>query len=316
MLLTRRQIREKVMKTLYAYYQGAHTEVSSAEKELLHSISKVYEVFIYYMKLLPELKHFAEQYVIERKNKRLPSQEDLDPSLNFVNNTILLALSESSELHEITSKMKIGWDDQPDLIKKIYFSFKDESFFKKYLAKEKLDFEDESTMLVELVERFIVPNEAIINLFEERSLYWLDEIELMQQHFLKFIIDMKEPRLKKIKIPTLHKFKEEDLEFATKLFRRTLLSDKEYLAIIALKTDNWEIERVAKMDIILMQMAICELLQFPSIPIKVSLDEYIEISKEYSSPQSKIFINGILDKLVTDFKRDNKIQKAGRGLIE
>lgn len=304
------------MKSLYAYQQGAHADVAAAEKELFHSISKVYEVFIYYLKLLPELRYYAEQYLEERKTRRLPTKEDLNPSLNFVNNSILLALSESSELHEVASKMKISWDDQPELIKKLYFQFKDELFFKKYLASSATSFDDDRNLLVEIVERFILPNEAIKHLFEERSLYWLDEIELMQQHFLKFIIDLKDPKIKKIKIPSLHKSKDEDLEFASKLFRKTILSQNDYLEMISNKTENWEIERVARMDIILMQMAICELLQFPSIPVKVSLDEYIEISKEYSSPQSKIFINGILDKLVAEFKRENKIQKAGRGLVE
>lgn len=304
------------MKALYAYQQGANADVAAAEKELFHSISKVYEVFIYYLKLLPELRYYAELYIEERKTRRLPTPEDLNPSLNFVNNSILLALSESSELHEVASKMKISWDDQPELIKKLYFQFKDELFFKKYLASSKTSFDDDRNLLVEIVERFVLPNEAIKNLFEERSLYWLDEIELMQQHFLKFIIDLKDPKIKKIKIPSLHKSKDEDLEFASKLFRKTILSQNEYLEMISKKTENWEIERVARMDIILMQMAICELLQFPSIPVKVSLDEYIEISKEYSSPQSKVFINGILDKLVAEFKRENKIQKAGRGLIE
>lgn len=315
-MLNRRHIREKVMKSLYAYFQSDNTHVAIGEKELFHSIDKVYEVYLYYLLLLPELKHYAEGFLYERSQKKLPTQEDLNPKLNFINNRVIAAIAENDELSQRSTKLKISWDGQQELIKKLYYSFKDEDTFRKYLEMEAPSFDDDKEVLMQLMEQYIFPSEAISQLFEDRSIYWLDDIELMQAGILKTFKGISEENPERFKLQPLHKEAEEDRKFASELFRRTILNSEAYQQEIAKRTQNWEIDRVARMDIILMKMAICELTEFTSIPVKVTLDEYIEMSKDYSSPQSKTFINGILDKIVIDFKRDNRISKAGRGLVE
>jgi len=314
-MLNRRHIREKVMKALYAWFQSESTQVLVGEKELFHSIDKVYEIYLYYLAIVPDLRHFAANLIEEKKLKRLPTHEDLNPKTNFLNNKVVGFISENDELSRKTTKSKISWDSEQELVKKIYYQFKDTSGFRKYLELPAPDFEDDKEIILHIYEHFIFPSEGIRQLLEERSIYWLDDVELMQTGVLKTIKGLKESQPEFPLLP-LHKEADEDRQFATDLFRKTIANSDEFEKEIASRTQNWEIERVAKMDIILMKMAICELTLFSSIPVKVTLDEYIELSKDYSSPQSKTFINGILDKMVVDYKRDKKIQKAGRGLVE
>ncbi len=314
-MLNRRHIREKVMKALYAWFQSENNQVVVGEKELFHSIDKVYEIYLYYLAIVPALHHFAGNLIEEKKLKRLPTAEDLNPKTNFLNNRVVGFISDNDELSRKTTKSKINWDSEQELVKKIYYQFKDTAEFRKYLELPAPDFEDDKEIILHIYEQFIFPSEGIRTLLEERSIYWLDDVELMQTGVLKTIKGLKETQPEFPLLP-LHKEADEDRQFATDLFRRTIAHSEEFEKEIASRTQNWEIERVAKMDIILMKMAICELTLFSSIPVKVTLDEYIELSKDYSSPQSKTFINGILDKMVVDYKRDKKIQKAGRGLVE
>jgi N utilization substance protein B len=315
-MLTRRHIREKVLKSLYAFFQSENTELAAGEKELMHSIDKVYEIYLYYLALLPELRFFAQNYVEERKNKRLPTAEDLNPSLNFVSNGIIDVIASHRPLNEQCEKLKINWNRDHELIKRLYYSFKDSEVFRTYEMLNAPGLDDDREILYVLYEQFLFPSEDIRQLFEERSIYWLDDIELMQAGVLKTIKSVKPGEEVLMKLQPLHKERDEDREFARALFRKTIAKSDAYQKEIASRTQNWEIDRIAKMDVILMKMAMCELTEFSSIPVKVTLDEYIELSKDYSSPQSKTFINGILDKIVIDFKKDNKIQKAGRGLVE
>lgn len=315
-MINRRNIREKVTKALYAFFQSDNQDIVAGEKELFLGIDKIYEIYLYYMALAIDLRHFAENYLEERKQRKIPTEEDLNPSLNFVNNRVLISIGENEDLKRKLNKFKIHWNDHQDLIKKIYFSFKDEAFFKEYLAKTPATLQDDKDVLVQIFKQYVFKTESIDLVFEEKSIYWLDDISLMQQHALKFFKQFNDKFEKDSIIPSLHKDKEEDLEFASILFRKTILHNKEYQEEISKRTKNWEVERIAKIDNILLKMAICELTNFPSIPIKVTMDEYIEISKLYSSPESKNFINGVLDKVVYDFKKENKIIKTGRGLVE
>lgn len=304
------------MKTLYAYFQSKNNQVVIGEKELFHSIDKVYEVYLYYMALMPEIKHFAEGFLFDRSQKMLPTDEDLNPKLNFVNNRIILAISDNSELSQRCTKHKISWDGHEEMIKKLYYNFKDDVQFRTYLEAEITGFNEDKEIIMHLMETYIFPSESLQEFFEERSIYWLDDIQVMQTGILKTIKGIKQENTEPFKLQPLHKEAELDRKFASDLFRLTILKGDEFEKEIANRTQNWEIDRVAKMDVILMKMALCELTEFTTIPVKVTLDEYIELSKDYSSPQSKTFINGILDKIVIDFKKDKRIAKAGRGLVE
>jgi N utilization substance protein B len=315
-MLNRRHIREKVLKTLYAFFQADHREIRIGENELFHSIDKVYDMYLMYLSLVGAFQRSAENLIQERKQKHLPTAEDLNPSLNFVNNALVKAIEEHSELQKRLEKSKIGWADQGDLVKKHFMQMRNHPNFLEYLAIEEPDLKQDRDILVWVFEEIVFPSESIEQLFEERSIYWLDEIGVIQAGVLKTIRSIKPDADPSFELLPLHKEAEADRVFATDLFRKTIAHSEAFEKEIASRTQNWEIERVAKMDMILMKMAITELTAFPSIPVKVTLDEYIELSKDYSSPQSKNFINGILDKIVADFRRDEKIVKTGRGLVE
>jgi N utilization substance protein B len=315
-MLNRRHIREKVLKTLYAFFQSGNSDIQVGEKELFHSIDKVYEIYLIYMSLLSEFRDAAETLIHERKQKHLPTAEDLNPSLHFMNNRIVEAVVRNSALNQLLEKNKVNWTGQQDLIRKLFMQFRTESTFVEYLAKADVSFEDDREIVFWIFETIVFPSELFEQLLEERSIYWLDEIELMQSGVLKTIKQIKQENSAFFTLLPLQKESDEDRKFAKELFRLTIANSDEFQEEISKRAANWEIERVAKMDIILMKMAICELCLFPSIPVKVTLDEYIELSKDYSSPQSKNFINGILDKIVADFKQDKRIQKVGRGLVE
>lgn len=315
-MINRRNIREKVTKSLYAFYQSDNKDVIAGEKELFHSIDKIYEIFLYYFALSFDLKFFAANYNEERKQRKITIESDLNPSLNFVNNKVLAALEKNEDLKRKLNKYKIHWNDHQDLIKKIYFSFKDEDFFAEYLQLAETDWNTDKDLLITILKKYVFDAESIDLIFEEKSIYWLDDIAFMQQQLLRFLKSVNIKFDENSIIPDLYKDKTEDQEFASALFRKTILNNDVYEKEISKRIKNWEIERIAKMDNILLKLAICELSHFPSIPVKVTLDEYIEISKLYSSPESKSFINGILDKIVEDFKKENKIVKTGRGLVE
>lgn len=315
-MLNRRHIREKVLKTLYAFFQSGNTEIHVGEIELFHSIDRVYDVYLIYMSLLSEFRDAAETLIQERKQKHLPTTEDINPSLHFVNNRIITAVARNSALNQLLEKHKINWTGQQDLIRKLFMQFRNEPTFVEYLSKQETRFEDDREIVFWIYETIVFPSELIGQLLEERSIYWLDEIELMQSSVLKTLRQIKSENSSQFTLLPLQKESDEDRKFARELFRLSVSHSDEYEQEISKRAANWEIERVAKMDIILMKMAMCELCLFPSIPVKVTLDEYIELSKDYSSPQSKNFINGILDKIVADFKQDKRIQKVGRGLVE
>lgn len=315
-MLNRRHIREKVLKTLYAYFQANHQEIKVGENELFHSIDKVYDMYLMYLALVEEFHRAAENLIQERKQKHLPTAEDLNPSLNFLNNKVVHAFLGNETLKKKLEKSKIGWNDQADLVKKHFMLFRNHPNFLDYLAISEPDFKQDRDILLWIYEEIIFPSESIEQLFEERSIYWLDEIGVIQSGVQKTIRSIKPDSDEPFELQPLHKESEADRNFASDLFRKTIAKSEEFEKEIASRTQNWEIERVAKMDMILMKMAITELTAFPSIPVKVTLDEYIELSKDYSSPQSKNFINGILDKIVIDYRRDEKIVKTGRGLVE
>lgn len=313
-MLNRRQIREKVMKALYAFFQSDNSDVRAGEKELFRSIDKVYEIYLYYLSFACSLKDFVENFIEERKLKHLPTEEDLNPKLNFVQNAVIRKFEESEELQNLLNQYQISWTGQDEIFRKVYFSFRNDREYRRYLNIENPEIEEDKNILHYLFDEFIMKSEQIGQLFEERSIYWLDDIGIMQEGVLKTIRSCKADS--PVKILPLLKEPEEERKFASDLFRKTILHNQAYETEISRKTQNWEVERVAKMDMILMKMAICELTEFTQIPVKVTLDEYIELSKWYSSPQSKTFINGILDKIVLEYKQDNKIKKSGRGLQE
>lgn len=305
------------MQALYGFFQTEDGDMPKGERELLRSIDKTYELYIYLLLLLGELVRVSNNKIETAKEKHLPSYEDLNPNMRFINNRLLVQLSELNKLHKEGEMRKISWqsDAEADAIRDIWQKVKVSDLYKEYMASETDSYAADQEFVIDLFRKFIADDDSVEHFLEERNMHWPGDMNMAVApaviRTLEMASEKQEPQL-----APLFKDAEEDKQFILDLYRKTIIENTLCEKLISEKTKNWEVERIAVMDVILMKMAIVELLQFNSIPVKVTLNEYIEISKTYSTPKSKQFINGILDKLVIDFRRDGTMQKTGRGLME
>jgi transcription antitermination protein NusB len=315
-MLSRRQLRSKCLQALYAYSQSSNSSIAAGEKELLHSIDKVYDLYLYQLSLILEIADFAANRLEEAKLKKLPNPEDLNPNTKFIDNRFIGKLRINKQLHEGLAKRKLSWAGDNELIKRFFNLIKESADYINYMNSETSSFQEDKDLIIKIYKEFIINSEEFEQYFEEKSIYWLDDIELVDSMVIKTLKSFTATSDESHPLMNLYNDEEEDRKYVIGLFRKTLLNGEEYEKIVADKTKNWEVERIALMDILIMKMAICELLNFPSIPVKVTLNEFIDISKRFSTPKSKVFVNGILDKIIVDFKAKDKIKKTGRGLIE
>lgn len=315
-MLTRRQLRVKVMQCIYAITQSQDDSLDKQEKFLKVSIDNTYNLFLVMLSLLRELYAMAENHVKHDTTKYMASESDDFPSKEkFLNNKLLLQIVSNSQLTDVLDKRKIkDWYLNEDYVKIVYKEIVKSRLYARYMAKEGSTYGEDKNLIIDLFREVIAPNEKLYEFFEDDKLTWVDDIPLVNTFIVKMFKNVKEEQQESFFLPLLVK-DEEDLEFANKLLTKTLLNNKVLENEIQGKTPNWDKDRIADIDAILLKMAICELLHFTSIPERVSINEYLEIAKEYSTPKSSIFINGILDKLVKEYKAEGKLKKAGRGLL-
>lgn len=315
-MLNRRYLRIKVMQALYAFFQSDNKDLGKGEREMFGSIERIYDLYILMLLLFVEVRDLAENAIEEGKNKRLPTPQDLNPNTKFIDNPFLRQLAANTQLGKEATKRAINWQGEGELVKKVFNQIRNSEEYVRYMTSDDNSYKAHSEFIADVYRKYVAEFELLEHHFEEKSIYWVDDYYLVNVMVLKTIQAFEESRGEHMRLMELYKDEEEDRQFVVELFRKTILSDKENEQYIGEKTKNWEVERIAMMDVLLMKMAITEILNFPSIPVKVTLNEYIEISKLYSTPKSKGFINGILDKLVIDFKAQQKFRKVGRGLIE
>lgn len=313
-MVNRRHLRIKVLQAVYSFFQAPDTPIKTAEENLLTSIEKIYDLYLYQLALGIELLHESYREREEARNKYFPTPEDLMPETNFTRNRILNALNASETLQTLLQKKKINWLKNLDIPQKIFRKVRLSDSYKAYFKKENPTLNDDKEFIVWVYENFIFNDEVLESYYEELNIHWADDIYVVNAAVVKTLKSIEEN--KPLKLIPLFKDKEEDTEFCLTLFRKTILHEAEYEEMIRNKAQNWEVDRIAMMDIILMKMAIAEILEMPSIPVKVTLNEYIDLSKLFSTPKSNAFVNGILDKLVADFRAQNRIVKTGRGLID
>ena len=319
-MLNRRFLRIKVMQILYSFFQHEKADISFFEKELFTSLDKVYSLYIYILTLFTDIHHTAHLVIDENKNKHLPNAEDLDPNLKFLNNSLLVALSESNVLKKEIARQKISWQNDYHVVRKLYTDLRQTDLYKEYMmSSEKSDKEDKE-LLINLIVDFLSEHELLIHLFEEKNIHWADDnfvaFNSVIRTFENFDASASAGLSTSFKLFPLLKDADDDKKFMSELFQKTIQYNKHYEDLIQEHTKNWELDRIASMDMLLMKMAIAEILHLPNVPVKVSLNEYIDISKEYSTPNSKTFVNGVLDKIIAQLKNSGEIQKAGRGLKE
>jgi transcription antitermination protein NusB len=314
-MLNRRHLRIKVLQALYAYYQSDEGSFHKSEKDLLEAVEKIYDLYIYLLLSFGELKSIAERRIEDNKKKIRPSEEEMNPNLKFVNNQIIEILEDHKDLRIASEERKVNWvgDDVQEMFRKMLLHIRESETFFEFMNNGETGFEEDRQFALSLFKIEIANYPLLYDFFEEKSIQWLDDIDLACSMVLKTIKNFSEEG--DSAILDLYKDKEDELSFIKNLLRKTISTDKENEAIIDELTKNWEFDRIAKMDVILMKMAITEFQIFNNIPTKVTLNEYIEISKFYSTPKSNTFINGILDKAINKLTDENKIQKVGRGLV-
>ncbi len=319
-MIGRRHYRIKVLQALYAWFQGGEDRIDVAEKNLLNSIDKVYELYFLQLSFLLEVVHFYGYRLEEAKTKFFPTPQEINPSYKLLENLLLKQLQENVDISRNIAKYKISWTEEQEMVRKVYQKLKTSKDHQEYLQTESHSYREDQEFLDKIFGKYIAKSSDLQFYCEERNIFWYDDFDVAALFVLKTIKQLTPAFSSADTVSTLFNRDqtddpEEDQKFIRDLFRKTILSSESFTALIEARTKNWEIDRIALTDIILIKMALTEFISFSQIPVKVTLNEYIEISKQFSSQKSKLFINGILDKLVTDLTQEKQIIKTGRGLM-
>ena len=314
-MLTRRQLRIKVYQILYAYYQNEDRDIADYEKQLFFSIDKMYEMYLYLLALIVEMQHQAIEKIEAGLQKKLPTKEDLHPNTKFVTNILLRQLANSKNLSKELEVTGVSWADNPDLVKAVFRDLIETEDYKEYMNSDERGFEHDKEFLLRFFKRHMVNVEGVADYFEEKSIFWNDDLDLMAGMAIKTIKLINEND-DDIELLGLWRDEDDERGFVTTLYRETLMKGEDHGKLIDETAPNWDVDRIALSDMIMMKMALAEAVKMESIPLKVTLNEYIELAKYYSTPKSNGFINGILDQLFEKMKDDKAIKKIGRGLIE
>lgn len=314
-MLNRRQLRIKVMQALYSHFQNGLPEPDVAIQNLLAGNERAYDLYLQLLQVFVELAAMEQSYIADAP-ARLTGKSPY--TFNFTLNDCLFVkwLQTDARYNSIVHKRTINWNNCKQEFDTIFFNIRQTDNYKQFISQSHPTPEEQIKFLRWIFEEFLVKNETFKHMVEERNINWAESFDL-QAHFVHKTFDnFNSKNLTANNILPLYKDTEDDVDFVRKLFLRTIKNDEMYTKLIGDKTKNWEVDRIAVIDIILLKMTLCEILELPTVPVKVSMNEYLDISKVYSTPKSNIFINGIIDQLVMDLKIQNKIVKTGRGLVE
>ncbi len=314
-MVNRRHIRVKVMQSIYAMHQNGSDNLEKEEKFLFYSIDAIQDLYLIMLSSLIEICKKESVFLHKSSQKHLATPQERKPNEKFIKNAIFQILAENNSLSIALETRKIdNWALNDDYILILLDAVKKSKLYANYMSNAVNTFEEDKEFIVNLFEQVIVPNEKLYDYLEDNKLTWIDDIPVVNTEIIKQLRAIKAVEGGNFRVVKLFK-DNEDKDFVRDLFRKTILNEKELAKEYVDKTPNWDSERIAEIDTIILKMAICELLKFPSIPVKVTLNEYLELAKEYSTPKSSVFINGILDNLVKELQASNRIQKVGRGLM-
>lgn len=307
-MINRVLIRIRVVQVMFACSQNESIDLKKAETELLFSLQKSYDLYFYFLSLMIELTDAYAQKVDARKSKLLPSEEDMNPNVRLLNNKFINQLRQNTVLDKYLADRPFRWFEYEAFIRGLLEEILSSDIYKAYVGDTTSSYENDREFWRKVFKQIISNREELYSILEDESLYWNDDIEIVESFVLKTIKRFEEKNGADQEL--LPMFKDEtDREFAVKLLRESLLNENVYKALIDKYTNNWESERIAQMDMVIMQIALAEIMSFPSIPISVTLNEYIDVAKSYSTAKSASFINGILDAIVKELKDEGKIIK-------
>ena len=307
-MINRVLIRLKVIQVIYAYYKNPGKSIKTAEDEVFFSLSKAYDLYKFLLLLIVAVTHYAEDRINFNMKKVRPTEEDLNPNLKFVNNRLMRQLESNETLLKFAEQSKVDWVNYSDFLRRLLDTIIESDIYKEYMAGETSSYEEDKELWRKLYKAFIFDNEELDALLEDISLYWNDDKAIVDTFVVKTIKRFKEENGAEQELLPEYK-DDEDIEYAHKLFRASIQNAEEYRRLMSDNSKNWDMNRLAFMDVIIMQTAIAEVLTFPQIPVNVSINEYVEIAKYYSTPKSGAFINGLLDSIIENLKKDNRISK-------
>ena len=307
-MINREIIRNKVVQLTYAYYQNGNKNIDSAEKELLFSLSKAYDLYAYMLALIPAVARESRKY-LEVAQSKAQREGTAMPSQKFAYNRFAIQVEENTALNDILDAKKISWNDHPEFVNKLYLQITDSQIYKEYMDSSDDSYEADRELWRKLYRTLIENNEGIDSILEEESLYWNDDKEIVDTFVVKTIKRFDEKAGHKQAILPEYA-SEEDIDFARKLFRAAILNADEYQHYMGEMSRNWDFNRLAFMDVIIMQIALAEMMTFPGIPINVTINEYVEIAKLYSTPRSGGYINGILDPIARMLVKSGRMLKT------
>ena len=298
----------KVVQILYAYYKNSGKSLKAAEDEVFFSLSKAYDLYNHMLLLMVAVSHYEADRISFLSMKLRPSESDRNPNLKFVNNRFVAQLEKNEQLIKFAEKSKLNWVDHSDILRRLLDNIVESDTYKEYMACESSSYEEDKELWRKLYKQFFFENEELDNLLEEQSLYWNDDKSIVDTFVVKTIKRFEEENGAFQKL--LPEYKDNaDMEFASKLFRNAVANAEEYRKMMSECSKNWDVQRLAFMDVIVMQVAIAEIMNFDDIPLSVTLNEYVEIAKHYSTAKSGSFINGMLDSIVKNMRQNGKLDK-------
>lgn len=304
------------MQLLYAFSKKENANLADIDRDLMQSMEKSTDLYYTTLLLLTEIRHKAFLKIDAARNRRLTSNIDLNPNVRFISNPIFDIIEKNKKFQNYVHNNLISWNDMQEAVLYFYNKLPEWPAYQKYMACETASFETHKQLVLDMFAELIIQDDIFFQTLEDKNIFWNDDFELVLSIVYKTLWHIKENTTEEDNIFYPVYKPEEDAEFARTLMRKAFNEYDQNIRLIDKFTHNWEVDRISDMDKLIMTCAIAELKNFPSIPVKVSLDEYIEISKTYSSPKSGAFINGILDKAVAHLKETNEIVKTGRGLVE
>jgi N utilization substance protein B len=312
-MFSRRLLRIKVLQILYAHFKAEGKTYAQSEKDLASSIRKSYELYHLLMLLIIELRDYAESKIEIAKHKKLADKRDLNPTTKFIDNKFIIQLKQNENLRRFGDKNHLSWNTYPEIIKKLYLWLMETDFYKEYMNCPPSTYAEDKRLIIKIITNLIMNYEDLYANLEEQNIYWIDDVDFIFRMIIKTFRGFRENIKNKELLPIFND--PSDKDFAVTLLRRTIIIEPENKMLIKESARNWELERIAFTDYLIMQMAITEVMEFGTIPVKVTMNEYIEISKIFSTKKSSQFINGILDNVFKKLKSEKKIKKLGRGLI-
>ncbi|MEN8764292.1 MAG: transcription antitermination factor NusB [Wenyingzhuangia sp.] len=312
-MINRRHIRVKVMQSVYAMIHSNNDNIVKEEKFLRQSIDKMYDLYILSLDMLVRVNKMAENTQEVSKKKYFATKEELNPNRKFIDNRVIKIFKESVSLQNYIEENKLNnWYLDDKYVSIVYHNLISSDLFKDYMNDQETSYKKDQKFIIKFFAEFIAPDEKLAEYYEGENISWADDIPFVNTWMVKTIQELKAKE--QFVLGKLYK-NSDDEEFASELFRKVVLNLKEFEKEIKDKTPNWEMDRIADLDIILIKMGICEFLKFPSIPVKATINEYLEIAKDYSTEKSSTFINGVLDKVWKDFQDTNRLNKIGRGTL-